>query len=181
MKRKSISKRVRFSVFARDAFTCRYCGRQTDEVKLVIDHLIAVSKGGTNDEENLVTSCEGCNSGKSNLSIEQAAPNETDRLRKLQETREQRQTAEAISEAVKKKVEAKQAFVNAWCGITGRPSVDRGTIGIIYSYVEDFGFELVYRWVEIAFARVGSYCDKKMGRYISGIRRRHIEEQEAES
>ena len=32
---------------------------------LVIDHRFPVSRGGGNDESNLVTACEDCNSGKS--------------------------------------------------------------------------------------------------------------------
>ena len=38
-KRKSIGKKKRFEVFARDEFTCRYCGKQPPEVQLVIDHI----------------------------------------------------------------------------------------------------------------------------------------------
>jgi len=61
--------RLRFSIFARDGFRCRYCGRspQEDEVKLVIDHVIPVSKGGTDEPGNLITSCAECNRGKGNL------------------------------------------------------------------------------------------------------------------
>ena len=62
MKRKAISKSIRFSVFARDQFTCVYCGKSPPEVKLVIDHVIPVVKGGTNDEDNLTSSCELANS-----------------------------------------------------------------------------------------------------------------------
>ena len=61
--RKAISKRLRFAIFARDKFTCRYCGKQPPEVVLVIDHMIPVAEGGTNEETNLITSCP-CNAGK---------------------------------------------------------------------------------------------------------------------
>lgn len=54
-KRKAISKGVRFSIFSRDQYQCRYCGRQSDVVELVIDHVIPVAQGGTNDVENLLT------------------------------------------------------------------------------------------------------------------------------
>ncbi len=65
MARKSVSKGLRFSIFRRDGFTCGYCGRRPPEAVLVIDHVVPVIKGGTNDEENLVTSCFDCNAGKS--------------------------------------------------------------------------------------------------------------------
>jgi 5-methylcytosine-specific restriction endonuclease McrA len=64
-----ISKRVRFAILERDNFTCRYCGRQSDAVKLEIDHLTPVSQGGTNDESNLFTSCFDCNRGKAAKTI----------------------------------------------------------------------------------------------------------------
>jgi hypothetical protein len=63
--RKPIGKRLRFAIFARDQFTCRYCGAQPPEVVLHVDHVLPVSKGGTNEESNLVTACQACNLGKS--------------------------------------------------------------------------------------------------------------------
>lgn len=63
-RRKGISKRVRFEVFKRDNWSCQYCGSQSPNVKLHVDHITPVSKGGTNDLENLTTSCIDCNLGK---------------------------------------------------------------------------------------------------------------------
>jgi len=60
----AISKKLRFEVFKRDNFTCKYCGRKTPEVILEADHIIPISKGGTDDADNLVTSCYACNRGK---------------------------------------------------------------------------------------------------------------------
>lgn len=62
---RKISSSIRFDIFQRDNHTCQYCGRTPPEVKLVVDHLIPVAQGGTDIFENLVTSCEECNSGKS--------------------------------------------------------------------------------------------------------------------
>lgn len=62
--RKPISKGRRFDIFKRDSFTCRYCGRRPPEVVLELDHVHPVSKGGTDDEINLATSCYDCNRGK---------------------------------------------------------------------------------------------------------------------
>lgn len=39
------------------------------EVRLEIDHIIPVSQGGTNDEENLTTACFDCNRGRGALPI----------------------------------------------------------------------------------------------------------------
>ncbi len=60
----AITPKIRFEVFKRDDFTCRYCGRKTPQVVLEVDHIVPVSKGGGNDIDNLVTSCWECNRGK---------------------------------------------------------------------------------------------------------------------
>lgn len=66
-KRKKISTSQRFRIFARDGFKCQYCGRGVkDEIVLHVDHILPVSKGGDNNDVNLVTSCGTCNLGKSN-------------------------------------------------------------------------------------------------------------------
>jgi hypothetical protein len=71
MKRHSISKRTRFSIFERDWFTCQYCGRTPTEhnVVLEIDHSISVKDWWENDIENLITSCFDCNRWKSKKSV----------------------------------------------------------------------------------------------------------------
>lgn len=61
MKRKAISTRTRFEVFKRDGFRCMYCGRTPPTVLLHVDHIIAVSNGGSNCKDNLATSCDQCN------------------------------------------------------------------------------------------------------------------------
>lgn len=65
MKRRSLSKSVRFEVFKRDSFTCQYCGKTAPDVVLHVDHIKPVAMGGDNDILNLVTACESCNAGKS--------------------------------------------------------------------------------------------------------------------
>ena len=89
--RKSISKKTRFEVFKRDSFTCQYCGRKSPDVLLVIDHIEPVSKGGTNDILNLITSCRDCNAGKSDrqLSDSTVLDKQRQQLEELQERKEQ--------------------------------------------------------------------------------------------
>jgi hypothetical protein len=65
-KREPIKPSVRFQVFKRDNYACQMCGASAaDGVKLEIDHIIPVSKGGQNDEDNLQVLCRDCNIGKS--------------------------------------------------------------------------------------------------------------------
>ena len=63
--RKPIGKKLRFDVFKRDYFKCQYCGSCPPSVVLEVDHIYPVSKGGTNNINNLITSCFSCNRGKS--------------------------------------------------------------------------------------------------------------------
>lgn len=66
-RRLQIGEKLRFKIFQRDNYTCQYCGRtKSDGAILQIDHIIPISKGGTNDESNLITCCQECNIGKSN-------------------------------------------------------------------------------------------------------------------
>lgn len=60
----AVSKRLRFEILRRDNFQCRYCGAKPPQAQLRIDHVIPEALGGQTVPENLVTSCEPCNSGK---------------------------------------------------------------------------------------------------------------------
>lgn len=63
--RSRVTDKLRYQIMRRDGFRCQLCGAsQADGVKLHIDHIIPVSKGGTSDMENLRTLCERCNLGK---------------------------------------------------------------------------------------------------------------------
>lgn len=71
---RNISWRLRFLVMRRDGFRCQQCGQSpaiTPGTVLVIDHVVAWSKGGESVFENLRTLCEVCNGGKSDLSAEE--------------------------------------------------------------------------------------------------------------
>lgn len=65
-----MNQRTRFEIFKRDGFMCGYCGSRPPNVILEVDHILALSNGGTDDPENLITSCFDCNRGKSNLPLE---------------------------------------------------------------------------------------------------------------
>jgi 5-methylcytosine-specific restriction endonuclease McrA len=57
-------------LFARDRYRCQYCGRGVADLKpregLTRDHLVPLSRGGTNDWSNVVTACAPCNTRKAN-------------------------------------------------------------------------------------------------------------------
>ena len=53
---------TRRAVFARDRWTCQYCGHERGN--LTVDHVIPRSKGGASTWENIVTCCAPCNRRK---------------------------------------------------------------------------------------------------------------------
>jgi 5-methylcytosine-specific restriction endonuclease McrA len=57
-RRRKITRRA---VFARDSWTCQYCGSRSN---LTVDHVIPRSKGGTSSWDNIVASCAPCNRRK---------------------------------------------------------------------------------------------------------------------
>lgn len=65
--REAMNDDIRYNVLKRDNFRCRICGATAnDGVKLHVDHIVPVSKGGKTVMHNLQTLCERCNKGKSN-------------------------------------------------------------------------------------------------------------------
>ena len=52
---------TRRAVFARDGWTCQYCGSRAN---LTVDHVIPRSKGGGSTWDNIVASCAPCNRRK---------------------------------------------------------------------------------------------------------------------
>jgi 5-methylcytosine-specific restriction endonuclease McrA len=67
--RRSRRRLTRRAVFARDDWTCQYCGDHRD---LTVDHVIPRSKGGSSEWENIVACCSSCNRRKADRLPHQA-------------------------------------------------------------------------------------------------------------
>lgn len=66
-----VTRAMRYDVLRRDGFRCVRCGRgREDGVKLHVDHIVPVSRGGKSTMDNLQTLCEDCNCGKGNKYLE---------------------------------------------------------------------------------------------------------------
>lgn len=64
---------LRFRIFNRDGFRCKYCGRSpinNKEVVLQVEHIIPKIKGSDNSVNNLITSCLECNVGKKDILLD---------------------------------------------------------------------------------------------------------------
>ena len=59
---------TRRAVFARDGWTCQYCGAPAEN----LDHVVPKSRGGAHAWDNVVAACRRCNSKKENRLIEDA-------------------------------------------------------------------------------------------------------------
>lgn len=109
----AVSKRLRFEILRRDNHTCRYCGASAPDVPLRVDHVTPVALGGADTPDNLVTSCEPCNSGKSSATVDSAvvASVSDDALRWADAMK---QAAEELRAQQAPKVEYRKIFERAW-------------------------------------------------------------------
>lgn len=63
--REKMTPGLRYDILRRDGFRCVLCGATADDgVKLHVDHIMPVSKGGKTIPSNLRTLCDRCNFGK---------------------------------------------------------------------------------------------------------------------
>lgn len=62
----------RRNIYIRDHYTCQYCGVKPSREELTIDHVNPRCRGGKSTWENVVLACQGCNSRKGSLSLEEA-------------------------------------------------------------------------------------------------------------
>lgn len=60
---------TRNNIFARDNYTCQYCGKMTKD--LTLDHIIPKRLGGKSTWENLVSACKTCNNKKGEKTLQQ--------------------------------------------------------------------------------------------------------------
>ena len=79
---------VRSIIFERDGYVCTYCG--SDKL-LEGDHIVPLSRGGSNAFDNLATACRPCNQSKGSKAEEEWRPCDSPSPRK---TRRQTQSKE---------------------------------------------------------------------------------------
>lgn len=55
---------TRANIYARDGYSCQYCGETFSDKDLTFDHVVPAAQGGTRGWENIVTACMPCNREK---------------------------------------------------------------------------------------------------------------------
>lgn len=84
-----MQKKLRFTVFQKDNFTCQYCGRKPPKVVLEVDHILPRAEHGTDEIENLITSCEDCNRGKGKMLLTKTPAKVRKNIKSIEEKYEQ--------------------------------------------------------------------------------------------
>ena len=64
---------TRANIYARDNFTCQYCGVVFESQELTFDHVVPVAQGGRKDWTNIATACVRCNKRKGARTPDEAA------------------------------------------------------------------------------------------------------------
>ena len=184
----AVSKSVRFEVFARDAFTCQYCGQRPPDVVLELDHIHPRSKGGSDDLLNLITSCWECNRGKAAKVLSEVAPRpDADLmfLRVQQEIAEARRyiTAKQERDAVYEQV--RNELSRTWVELLDADQPDTPQWN---TWISKYGFEEVEVAINICaskaqftdLGRGSTYRQRQeCGKYISGILKKRREDKQA--
>lgn len=154
-KRTPIPKSIRFEVFKRDSFRCQYCGKSADDpsVRLEVDHIIPVAKGGDNSIMNLITSCRDCNRGKGarELSDESVIVKQKKLLDDIQERKEIIEMMARWKTELMLETEKEVSIVNNYIGTISNWSLTDVGKTKLRRMINNYGFEEVYQATEIAF------------------------------
>lgn len=175
-KRTAVSKRIRFEIFKRDNFKCRYCGQSVSPgVILEIDHVIPVSKGGTNENINLVTSCWDCNRGKSKNMLNEGSLINIDVETQKNRIKEQRDQLKHYF----KYLEQKDLLFHRLCEKAIMPiiqlsidrwaPIDRHWKPTVVRFLKELGFDEVYEAASIAVNKRLEFKCSNVWKYFCGV------------
>jgi len=100
----SISKTLRFEVFKRDGFECQYCGNCPPGVVLEVDHITPKKLKGSDDIDNLITSCFDCNRGKGARDLKIAPQQIKEKLEIIKEREEQLREYNKLLQKIERRI-----------------------------------------------------------------------------
>lgn len=158
VKRKPITKKLRFEIFKRDSFTCQYCGQMAPDVVLEVDHIIPVSQGGENEILNLVTSCFDCNRGKGGRKLNEKSEilKQQKQLKEMSEKREQMKMLLAWREELKSfKIDQAEELSITFYKLTNRSFTEAGDKKVL-KWLSEFDLLELIECLEIS---VDQYYD----------------------
>lgn len=62
--RQRLTTKKKAEIITESNYMCQYCGASDAANELLVDHIVSLSKGGSNEDENLIAICPKCNSRK---------------------------------------------------------------------------------------------------------------------
>lgn len=165
--RTKLPKKLRFDVFNRDGFICQYCGRRPPAVVLEVDHIIAIANGGTDDRDNLITSCFDCNRGKGVAGIEAAPIAIAERAELIQERMDQ---VRAYEQVLAEQREHEDARIDEIVGVYERAfqgwTVTDSARASIRNFLKRLTSLEVFEAMELACSRMNA---DRAFRYFCGV------------
>ena len=166
--REPVSKRKRFEVFKRDRFQCAYCGATPPGVLLECDHIMPVSAGGRSEIDNLITACQACNRGKSNVSLQDIPQGMSSRAAEVLEREAQIAGFQEIMKEKRMRLHSDaQEVLSVFCHIYAKDALPTRDFISIKNFVEKLGLDECLTSAERASAK----CDYYYGgfKYFCGI------------
>lgn len=167
MTRRAISKRVRFEVFKRDGFTCRYCGAAPPAVVLEVDHIEPLAEGGADTEDNLLTACFGCNRGKGAVPLDIVPETVGARGARLREAEDQLRAYRGLIAEIEEREEADVWTVIKILYATDRTTHDR--FQSVRTFLKRMDLDQVHDAARIAVGRGLFWSESKLFRYFCGV------------
>lgn len=173
--RKAITKKTRFEVFKRDGFVCQYCGNHPPAVLLQVDHINPVKLGGENNMDNLITSCQPCNIGKTATPLSVIPQSMSDKAKEVAEREEQIRGYNDIMQLRRDRVEQEAWDIAEELQPGATAGYPRDKIISIKAFLKRLPFDEVLEAAEIARAKM-PYNNNTMFRYFCGICWKKIKE-----
>lgn len=182
--RRPISKRLRYEVFRRDDYRCRYCGGKAPDVALTVDHVQPVALGGTDEPANLVTACAECNAGKSSSApdapiVENVADDALRWAKAMERANEIQEKAAAKDREIHAPII--EAVDEKWCQWTANertmPRPDDWEARVKGFAQQGLSSEVMVEAVQITMTAKGVY-NKNLWRYFCGVCWRKIRERQ---
>jgi len=177
-KRTPLSKTKRFEIFKRDEFTCQYCGDHPPSCILEIDHIVALAKGGDNEEHNLITSCKNCNRGKGVRSLSSAPKSLKEKAAQIKEAEAQILAYQAIIQAKEDRIKDEAFEILDYLGLVNPEGfASKAQVRSVKLFIKKLAFPHVMECAEIAFENTGPW--KGGFNYFCGVCWNKIREMEA--
>jgi hypothetical protein len=169
--RTQLVKKLRFEVFKRDGFRCMYCGATPDKALLQCDHIHPVALGGRNEIDNLVTSCQPCNAGKSATPLTVVPASLEDRALETMEREEQIAMYQAIMRSKRSRIEDEACEVaDVFCQIYGTEGIPMKDFYSIKMFIEKIGWLETMDAAERAVTKRPNRYEYKAGfTYFCGV------------